>query len=95
LAEAPTQIPQRPRTTAEPAVPGLPTVDVRRKRPPALAFLLRMETLRRGLRVGSLLTLDFAGLFAALWVALMVKAVVRDGAWAVHASYVESRARTC
>jgi exopolysaccharide biosynthesis polyprenyl glycosylphosphotransferase len=91
LAEAPTQTPQRPRSTAEPVVPGLPPVDVRRKRPPALAFLLRMETLRRGLRVGSLLGLDFAGLFAAIWVALMVKAVVRDGEWAVHASYVESR----
>jgi exopolysaccharide biosynthesis polyprenyl glycosylphosphotransferase len=91
LPEAPTQTPQRPRTTAEPAVTELPTVDVRRKRPPALAFVLRMETLRRALRVGSLLALDFAGLFAAIWVALMVKAVVRDGEWAVHASYVESR----
>ncbi len=72
-------------------MPGLPSVDVRRKRPPALAFLLRMETLRRALRVGSLLVLDFAGLFAAIWVALMVKAIVRDGEWALHASYVESR----
>ncbi len=72
-------------------MPGLPSVDVRRKRPPALAFLLRMETLRRALRVGSLLALDFAGLFAAIWVALMVKAIVRDGEWALHASYVESR----
>ena len=41
--------------------------------------------------MGSLLALDFVGLFAAIWVALMVKAVVRDGEWAVHASYVEAR----
>jgi exopolysaccharide biosynthesis polyprenyl glycosylphosphotransferase len=91
LAEAPTQIPQRPRSTAESAPVELPTVDVRRKRPPALAFLLRMETLRRGLRVGSLLLLDFAALFAAIYVALMVKAIVRYGDWAWHASAVESR----
>ena len=41
----------------------LPPVDVRRKRPPLLSFLLRMETLRRALRVVSLLALDFAALF--------------------------------
>ena len=39
----------------------LPPVDVRRKRPPALSFLLRMETLRKASRVVSLLALDFAG----------------------------------
>jgi exopolysaccharide biosynthesis polyprenyl glycosylphosphotransferase len=57
-------------------------VDVRRKRPPALAFLLRMETLRQALRVASLLALDFAGLYLAIYTALMGKAVVRDGIWA-------------
>ena len=36
----------------------LPPVDVRRKRPPALSFLLRMETLRKATRVISLLALD-------------------------------------
>ena len=36
-------------------------MDVRRKRPPALSFLLRMETLRKAARVVSLLALDFAG----------------------------------
>jgi exopolysaccharide biosynthesis polyprenyl glycosylphosphotransferase len=70
---------------------SLPVVDVRRKRPPALSFLLRMETLRRVSRVLSLLALDFVGLFAALYVALMVKAVLRTGTWAWDASYVESR----
>jgi len=35
--------------------------DMRRKRPPALSFLLRMATARRVARVVSLLALDFAG----------------------------------
>ena len=69
----------------------LPPVDVRRKRPPALSFLLRMETLRRASRVISLLVLDFAGLLSALIVALMVKAVLRDGNWAWDASLHEAR----
>ena len=55
----------------------LPDRDVRRKRPPALSFLLRMETLRKALRVLSLLALDFAGVCAALFTALMLKAVLR------------------
>src|SRR4051794_23555682 len=50
-----------------------------------------METLRRGLRVLSLLALDFVGLFSALWTALMVKAVVRDGVWAWHSTFAEAR----
>jgi exopolysaccharide biosynthesis polyprenyl glycosylphosphotransferase len=70
---------------------GVPVVDVRRKRPPVLSFLLRMETLRRVTRVVSLLVLDFAGLFAALYVALMVKAVLRTSTWAWDPSYVEAR----
>ncbi|MGH2948632.1 MAG: sugar transferase [Solirubrobacteraceae bacterium] len=90
MADAPTQTQERPQTAATVPV-DLPTVDMRRKRPPALAFLLRMETLRKALRVASLLALDFAGLFAAIYVALMVKAVLRFGDWAWHASYVESR----
>ena len=69
----------------------LPPVDVRRKRPPALSFLLRMETLRRAARVVSLLALDFAGLLAALIVALMVKAVLREHEWAWDASLHEAR----
>jgi exopolysaccharide biosynthesis polyprenyl glycosylphosphotransferase len=69
----------------------LSAVDVRRKRPPVLSFVLRMETARRAFRVVSLLLLDFAGLYAALITALMVKAVLRDGDWAWHASSVEAR----
>ena len=87
-----TKPPQTPRAQArarETVV--LPPVDVRRKRPPLLSFLLRMETLRKASRVVSLLALDFACLLAALIVALMVKAVVRDGVWAWEASLLEAR----
>jgi exopolysaccharide biosynthesis polyprenyl glycosylphosphotransferase len=47
---------------------------MRRKRPPALSFLLRMDTLRRLARVASLLALDFVGLFLAIFTALCLKA---------------------
>ena len=50
-----------------------------------------METLRTSLRVLSLLVLDFAGVFAAIYVALMVKAVLRYGDWAWAASLDETR----
>ena len=78
------------RTPAPPRV-VLPAVDIRRKRPPALSFLLRLDTARRCGRVLSLLALDFAGVFAAIFTALMVKAVVRDDTWAWHASFVEAK----
>jgi exopolysaccharide biosynthesis polyprenyl glycosylphosphotransferase len=51
--------------------------DIRSRRPPALSFLLRMETLRRSARVVTLLTLDFVGVFAAIFTALGLKAAVR------------------
>jgi exopolysaccharide biosynthesis polyprenyl glycosylphosphotransferase len=57
----------------------LPEHDVRRKRPPALSFLLRLATLRRVLRIASLLALDFAGVWLALFTALLLKAVVKGG----------------
>jgi exopolysaccharide biosynthesis polyprenyl glycosylphosphotransferase len=57
---------------------ALPLQDVRRKRPPALSFLLRMETLRRAFRVGSLLTLDFFAIYLAIFSALLVKAVLKN-----------------
>jgi exopolysaccharide biosynthesis polyprenyl glycosylphosphotransferase len=65
------------RQETAPAV--LPDRDVRRKRPPALSFLLRLATLRKALRVASLLALDFAGVWAALFTALLLKAVVKGG----------------
>ena len=91
MADVPTETQQRPHTAARQVEVDLPVVDMRRKRPPVLAFLLRMETLRTSLRVLSLLVLDFAGVFAAIYVALMVKAVLRYGEWAWAASLDETR----
>jgi exopolysaccharide biosynthesis polyprenyl glycosylphosphotransferase len=56
---------------------ALPERDVRRKRPPLLSFVLRLETLRRVVRVLSLLVLDFVGVAAALFTALILKLWVR------------------
>src|SRR5271170_867472 len=47
--------------------------DMRRKRPPALSFLLRMATARRVARVVSLLALDFVGVSLAIFTALILK----------------------
>src|SRR5919109_5041509 len=74
---------------AAPRVVLTPT-DIRRKRPPALSFLLRWDTLRRFTRVISLLALDFAGIYAAIFTALMVKAVLRSDDWAWHQSFTET-----
>jgi len=57
---------------------GVPDRDVRRRRPTGVSFLLRWETLRRLARVVSLLALDFACLYAALFTALALKAVAHD-----------------
>jgi exopolysaccharide biosynthesis polyprenyl glycosylphosphotransferase len=56
----------------------VPDHDVRRRRSPALSFLLRLETLRRSARVVSLLILDLVGVVAALTSALGVKLLFRD-----------------
>jgi exopolysaccharide biosynthesis polyprenyl glycosylphosphotransferase len=61
--------------------------DIRRKRPPALSFLLRMSTARRVGRVLSLLALDFAGISLAIFTALALKAELLghlDGSLVVH-----------
>jgi exopolysaccharide biosynthesis polyprenyl glycosylphosphotransferase len=68
----------------------LPEVDVRRKRPPALSFLLRLATLRKLLRIVSLLALDFAGVWIALFTALVLKAVIKGGQPLAQASHVAS-----
>src|SRR5689334_7787408 len=60
-----------------PPAPVLPERDVRRKRPPALSFLLRMDTLRRIGRALSLLALDLAAIFLAIATALGLKAAAR------------------
>ena len=75
MANGALDLDQRQRAT--PAV--LPDRDVRRKRPPALSFLLRLATLRKVLRVASLLVLDFAGVWSALFAALLLKALVKGG----------------
>src|SRR5437764_1107288 len=73
-----------------PAGISLPDRDVRSKRPPALSFLLRMDTLRQGARVLSLLALDFVALFAAILTALCLKAALRH-AWDFDVSYHQSK----
>ncbi|MEA2315837.1 MAG: hypothetical protein QOD44_26 [Solirubrobacteraceae bacterium] len=81
-ADAPTR-PVEPGGEPRPGDPALRLAppgdnrDMRRKRPPALSFLLRMDTLRRVARVVSLLALDFAGLFLAIFTALCLKAWAR------------------
>ena len=63
---------------------------MRRKRPPLLSFVLRLETLRRTARVTSLLALDFVGVAGALFTALMVKLAVR-GRFDVALGWRETR----
>ena len=89
MPETRTKSPEPVRTPPPRVV--LPPTDIRRKRPPALSFVLRMDTLRRVSRVVSLLALDFAGVFAAILTALMVKAVLREGEWAWDASLGEAQ----
>ena len=68
----------------------LPTRDVRRKRPPALSFLLRLETLRRVCRVMSLLILDFLGVAGALMIALGLKLATHSG-FSMHEDWHQTK----
>jgi exopolysaccharide biosynthesis polyprenyl glycosylphosphotransferase len=83
---------EAPERTSSSLPAELPFVerDVRRKRPPALSFLLRMDTLRRVTRGLSLLALDFAALFLAILTALCLKAAARD-AWNFHVSFNQTK----
>jgi exopolysaccharide biosynthesis polyprenyl glycosylphosphotransferase len=83
-----TEAPER--TSSLPDELPLVDRDVRRKRPPALSFLLRMDTLRRVTRGLSLLALDFAALFVAILTALCLKAAARD-AWNFHVSFNQTK----
>jgi exopolysaccharide biosynthesis polyprenyl glycosylphosphotransferase len=82
---------QKPERGGTPEVPELPPApgfalsdrDVRRKRPPALAFLLKLDTLRRGARIISLLLLDYVGIYVAILTALWLKAGLLNGDWAL------------
>jgi exopolysaccharide biosynthesis polyprenyl glycosylphosphotransferase len=56
----------------------LPSFDVRRKRPPLLSFLLRWDSVRRLMRLLTLLTLDFFALLFAIFTALAVKAAIQN-----------------
>ncbi|MCW3056746.1 MAG: sugar transferase, partial [Solirubrobacterales bacterium] len=74
----PRPAPQRPEADAATVeLPELTDRDIRRKRPPALSFLLRMATLRRVGRVLSLLALDFAAVALAIFTALVLNEYVR------------------
>jgi len=64
--------------------------DIRRKRPPALSFLLRMSTARRLARVLSLLALDFGGVSLAIITSLVLKALVLDGEAQFHPALNET-----
>ena len=64
----------------------LPERDVRRKRPPVIKLLLRLETLRRLVRVSTLLLIDFVGVVASLLTAMALKLALLGsftvrGAW--------------
>ena len=59
------------------AIPGRDH-DVRRKRPPALSFLLKMETARQIARIVSLFAVDAASVYSAILAALCVKAALKD-----------------
>ena len=72
-------LPKPTNGAAESFVPSaLPHRDVRRKRPPVLSFVLRLETLRRIARVASLLALDYVGVVGSVYTALVIKLALGD-----------------
>ncbi len=83
---------QKPREGSPEATVGTPPPDfalsdrdVRRKRPPALSFVLRLDTLRSVVRVGTLFMLDAIGIYMAILTALWLKAGLLTGVWQVRA----------
>jgi exopolysaccharide biosynthesis polyprenyl glycosylphosphotransferase len=73
--------PQAPAPTPPSPEFSLSDRDVRRKRPPVLAFLLKLDTLRKVVRVSALLTLDSFGVYLAILTALWLKAGLLTGDW--------------
>ena len=69
-----------PQQADQSPLPEAPLVerDVRRKRPPVLSFLLRLDSLRGAARIVTLLALDFAGVFLGILTALCLKAAAHD-----------------
>ena len=61
-----------------PAPAPLPERDARAAKPLILSTILRLDTVRRGLRVLTLLTLDVVGLFLAIWTALLIKIAIQN-----------------
>jgi exopolysaccharide biosynthesis polyprenyl glycosylphosphotransferase len=61
---------------AAPAPARISDRDIRRKRPPALSFLVRTAALRRAAGVVSMLALDFAAVALAIFTALALKEAV-------------------
>ena len=95
MADGSTQLQESPPGTARATAPAppvvLPNQDVRRRKPPALSFLLRRETLRHVCRYASLLALDFVGIFAAIFTALLFKEVVKHGEWTWAKSFDQAQ----
>ncbi len=77
---------RRPALAEVPPLP-LPEQDVRRKRPPALSLVLRLETARKLARVCSLMALDGAGVFLAIFTALVLKSSVLTGELDLRGSF--------
>jgi len=65
--------------------------DVRAKRPPLLSFLLRWATARRFVRIAVLMALDFAGVFLAIFTALVFKDVVHGQARLYSQAFHQTR----
>jgi exopolysaccharide biosynthesis polyprenyl glycosylphosphotransferase len=86
-AEAPPEIPILSETTVrlEPS-----DRDMRRKRPPVVSFLVRLDTARRAARLVALLGLDFIGVALAIFTALVLKGAAL-GHLDVHGSFEEAR----
>ena len=84
-ATSPEQAPAPPQQIA------LGERDVRAKRPPLLSFLLRWETARRFTRVVVLMALDFAGVFLAIFTALLLKDVVHGQSRLVAQAFHQTR----
>ena len=86
-----------PLTSSAPAPVAPPTADfslserdVRRKRPPILSFLLKLDTLRKVVRVSTLLTLDSFGVYLAILTALWLKAGIQIGEWQARAQAAQT-----
>src|SRR5580692_2078467 len=84
------QTPSQPRLVhAQPIALG--ERDVRAKRPPLLSFLLRWATARRFVRIAILMALDFAGVFLAIFTALLFKDLVHGETHKVAQAFHQTR----